>query len=367
MKILRIKVYSMFFILIPLLIFIGCDREEFGIFYSLENEQPTIQSNLRKEVSVTGIVFEDNTYFAAAGNVFRRATDEDEWSPVNYPSGFENTLTLDLVDVNGITYAAFSSLESESVGLFPLNTEELTWGENLYSDNPVTAMFSINDILFITVESESNYSLLQYDGSQFISTSATDTLALIDGAYSTTSGEYWFITPGTILKGADPASLTGIGPPEVTLEDGTVKQASNFSGIFSDNQGDIYIATLEGYILKYTVAEDRWDNSPLLRDDTKQKKLIQFTDFESVPHAEENGIIVVGTKGKGYYEIPQGNISEPVEPSGNAYYSIQLSEVTIQSFSFFGTADTGTLFALTIGNGLWRTDYSSNDPVWFWE
>ncbi|MFP4441804.1 MAG: hypothetical protein ACLFST_01670 [Spirochaetia bacterium] len=354
-------------LLIPVLLFLsGCDREEFGIFYSLENEQPTVQSNLRKGVSVTGIVHTADTYYTAAGNIFRKGTGETEWRPVNYPDGFANTLAAGIVNVDGTVYSAFNSLEADTFGVFALNAGDLTWSSNLYSEYPVTAMFSLNGNLFITVQVDTVYTLLQYDGDAFNATSAADTLAVVDGIY-TDSGEYWFVTPGTILRGADPAALDTVTPPEVTMPDGTVKAASNFNGIFADGD-NVYISTDQGYIINYVNAEGAWTVSPHFTDDTRQENPLRFTDFCSVPHAEETGIIVVGAKGEGYYEFPRGDITAIVEPSGNAYYSTQLSEITVHSFAYFSDGSGGgTLYALTVGNGLWRTAYSSEDPVWFWE
>jgi hypothetical protein len=344
----------------------GCEREEFGIFYSLENEQPTVQSNLRKEVSVTGIVLSSDTYFTAAGNIFRKGTDATEWSPVAYPEGFANTLAADIIKVDGTVYSAFNSLEADTFGVFALDTGELAWSENLYEEYPVIAMFSLNNYLFITVQADTEYSLLQYDGSVFNPTSAANTLAVIDGTY-TPSGEYWFLTPGTILRGADPAALDTVTPPEVTMPDGTVKAASNFNGIFSD-ENSVYISTGQGYIIKYSIDDGTWTVSPHFTDDTRQENPLQFTDFCSVPHAEDTGIIAVGAKGAGYYEIPGGDLTAIVEPSGNAYYSTQLSEITVHSFTYFTDGSGGgILYALTVGNGLWRTAYASTDPVWFWE
>ncbi|MFO8043896.1 MAG: hypothetical protein R6U25_11885, partial [Alkalispirochaeta sp.] len=82
----------------------------------------------------------------------------------------------------------------------------------------------------------------------------------------------------------------------------------------------------------------------------------------------------VDTNARGYYEVTTSSSGAPYslsftnEDISDNYDGSELATSGIARFVYY--SDSDTLFALTHGRGLWRTNYESDNaggPEWFWE
>jgi hypothetical protein len=338
-----------------LLVLASCKHSSQGIFYSLETEEPIVQSNLNKDATVKNILRIDDTYYSIAGTVHYRDVSVKNWKRIASPPGMDYCTNIATLD--DVLYASFISDDTSSYGLYSYDAVLETWSA-VYTDMVTNELFSAGAFIFLCVSSDNqSHDLLSLSGGTVSSTIVLeDVPRIIDAAYDGTN--YWFISSSQIFSGNVPSSISVFDFTAVAA----LEEKSNFRGLFYTDKigsGKIFISSTDGYIFASedggTVwagySEDAYDISGIV---------IPFTDFECL----SADIVVVGTENTGYFELA-ADLSAISTPEGNYYSSEDLTDSSI--IRFFVDDAEEKLFACTARNGLWRNDFSGSQTLWYWE
>ncbi len=361
--------------LLLLVLLSGCgERGDTGIFASIEREEEIKKSNLPEAPTHAGSMVYDSDeeqYYVALGQLYSREVGSNDWDEVDHPSGYREGHTLDIVNVGGTIYAAFSDHDDADSELFEPDTSDDSWTKRWSPGKEISKLIGINttadppyeELFAVTVDSDKESYNLVYapDGIGDLPGSEDEVLSdktrIIDGTYDTDDGNYLFVASSVLWGGSDASNLSKLDAPSSSM--------STFGGASYDGDNDrIYLSSPKG-MLAYTDSFDPGGTSSWTvrsHDDDRR-----YMDPLYVHLPGFTGVVVgLDTQDEssgGYYEVDSSLGTS--RPDGNNYSAAELSGSVVHSF--FVDVDNDTLFALTNGHGLWSTDYDTAEPEWRWE
>lgn len=390
----------------------ACERGPQGIFYSVATAQEIVEGNLPKDAIVNGMVevsSGDDYYFAAVGGRvwYRRADgDETDWRSISNPPRYRtnHSRPTSIVNLNGTIYVSFVEGERERSDVYELVPDPVNRG---YSQDPIdggftdgiriiSRLFALDDRLFASIQhrddgEDAEYELwyLGQDG---------DSIDLVSGvnlssakpdvpyisATSDDNGSFWFITTKQAFHTDDPVtadSLANVTPPDGAL--------TTLGGIFfhvdtlylSSRTGRTVAGGSQGVISSTSALPTPGGADWSSVVSTSNRAYTDFAFAQGFPgigdallvgtYRTRDGTRVVSTGG--FLELQldgDGDIASVAPPSGSSYVASELStSAVMQIFVPQNASDqSGTMFALTGGRGLWRGIYGTDGEArWIWE
>jgi hypothetical protein len=371
----KVKLALFGLVLCFLTIVFSCSEGDFTIFYQVVNEQMIKDSDLENKLTVMGMVNAGGRYYIAAGKIFTRGVDSDNWDSVSNQNLQNGENMCDSMALFGsYLYASFYAKDGKSFGLYYVNPvpspNTFTWyeltGDADIANKQANDLKVVNGNLFVSVENNNgtyslaytndndptdgqNYDLITFDASDTISTNIRD--LDWDGVH------YWYLTGEKIYQ-ATP------GPSGATEYAGgpTISDSERYEGIVCTDENNIYISTSKGNIWFYNGSWTSKHFKYVAGDGSDEN--VWFTKFLQVPGAATVDMIVVGTRGVGFYEINEDLGLDDI----NRFANTSKSELYRGSVELFFN-NSNTLFVLTAGTGLWRSNLQTDGSWgrWTWE
>ena len=342
-------------VMVPMLFTLSCNQSGFGIFYSIESEEPLVNRDLADTVTVPAIAKAEGAYGAfyviAAGDVYLldAADTADQWTKIAPPETGMLSSSLAVYDhaANDQLYAVYYGLVDgtfrSTLYRYDFAASDPEWvevddalllGEKVVG--VVAAGSGADCRLFVTVQDGSpSYNLVTYNGLSFATDTATEvtgvTRIFTDAAYD--GAEYWLTNKSVLLSGT----------PGAWTMDAAI--TGDITGLFyTDVYADaaVYAATAGGSV---------WKNTGTWVVDTTD--LGTLTDFALVSR-DATDIIGLGSE-SGYYETSTGSGFAAPDPDVTLSTNANYANLTLKSsvvLTFY--ADTNLLFAGTAGMGLWK-------------
>ena len=378
MRKLKLEILLSTGITLLLMVLAGCNVGNNAIFYTLEHEEKIIDNTLPNNIAVMGIVRDGDYYYAAAGAIYRATVTERSNNGWKLIESFDTGGTspglcnrLVLFSGNNQYYASFFKDDASgniNYGLYSASSlsASVTWNGPLGTDSDikskqVTGIYDVNGNLIVTVYNNANRGYDLYYSSDGISFSkvtfggVTGSLTenITDVAYF--GSKFWVVSGSRIFNGTSISSLSELAnyPSDVTA-------SAEYEGIYastafsktllylSDNMGEIFTSS-DGV---------SWTKSP----DSPVKvssNSVPFGKFVQV----SNDLLLVATKGYGFYKITQTNSLTRFSDNTKA----NLYNGVILGF-YIDTTDSN-IFIYTAGSGLWSNTLAgiSDDKSWKWE
>ncbi len=372
----KMKISSVLgFVLFISVMFSSCTEGPLGIFYSLEFEKKITDSKLSNYITVSNSFKTSDYYYIVSNTIRKKSVGDVEWVDVAPPESM--SVCQAAVLFKGELYAAFSDLAGAQFGLYksiPVAeawqaiTPQVTDDSPSISGNQVISLHVVsdgtNEHLYLTMRLYSldlgNYYYLAYhstDGISFtkVTTTGVSLYAPVNGgAYTNYNGipTYWLISGYFLLKSTDGVTFSRDTDSQTTSVKG-------YGGIYrSALQNRLYLSSLDGFIAAYDGTS--WTKSETVSD-------IGFTVFMDY-ETDTASITLVGAKTKGYYEITGIALSSPTALTTdiNNYRSSNLYYSEVSSFLVDTVGSSKTIFAGTIGRGLWKNVYDESASARIW-
>lgn len=382
----------------------GCSPGDRGIFASIELEQPVESDRGIAEGATPGAIAlstDETRYFLAARTLHTRlvgesATDPPRWIPASLPSDVDEakTTVVAIAVVDGYLYAVAQS-DTDGVGrLFQVDiaTEGTATGTGIearysfaadWQSITVAEGYEAADLFAM----EDGSVLAVLEGTEAIE--GTDDYALVDPAAATTvvktlpkrpvaistsaadeTARFAAVTATGLYIGTSPsdAAEDPLTDPVFTAVDGTAIRG--FTGVHV-LRTDIYVVSSAGYLFERK-ADATWRRTRLT---TAAGTTLSLNTIDAIPFGPTEYPLAVGTSGRGLYLIDPsaavtGETYAALSASGGSaedyhrtYIGSDLEYATIHEFAgfaFTGTVenlapDTPVWFALTAGDGLWKS------------
>lgn len=331
------------------------DKDLYPIFYTLENERALADDRgMPDEANVYDFAKSGTRYFAAANTLYTREETGD-WSSVAPPVSGALCNTIEVF--GGNLYAGFFTEGGTGLGVYYTDPDTISWSKVPDANVQDVEIGFVkqagplgSELFFVCREGgSSDYSLWYSDdplSTPFAESTSTDFPPTPTGYVSITDivydgAVYWVIAGPYLYSGAEDNLLEVAGGP-------TNPRSSSFGGLLDSPV--VYVSTKDGELWSYNGA---WTGPSTVSEDGDD---VQFTGFIDVTGI--SGDILVGSQGTGYFRLIGGDVNNTErfkEYNVSALYS-----GTINGFFLDGT----TLFARTIGNGLWRAGYTGTEWEW---
>ncbi|HKK49217.1 MAG TPA: hypothetical protein VJ932_08975 [Alkalispirochaeta sp.] len=396
----RIRLFGV--LLVVVLGITGCTRGTQGIFATIEVEEETKTSNLVDNTSATALVRTDlgdvARFVVQAGTkIFTRdATPGAQWSALSAPSGYIPTF-LAGIDSNSsgdgtveAVYAVFFDPAANQDYLYELEDSggSLSWnripiGAGTWdpAEGRIRGLEGVNNRLVLAADNgeaidDDTYEQRLYSfgtdltGKTDLGTFNADDRG-IRAAAANSAGD--IVVIGNTVHVTDGVSSGGLSESSTTIENGRGVTAFP-SALSSGSPTDAFLlGTLDGTLFTSTNGNS-W---------TAVDGNIPDRSFSGVAWVDHEELLVVGTvsyeggdtegttSARGYYEVTSSSTAAPYtldfsnDTISDNYDGSELATSGIARFVYYPTQST--LFALSHGRGLWRTNYESVGPDWFWE
>ena len=385
-----------------LVVLSGCTRGTQGIFATIEVEEATDTSNLPDAVSPTALVYTDisdsgGRYLVLAnGRIWQRdGVDGSSWSGLATPASrrakFMAGLDTDADGVSEEAYAVFDDGDGNGTLLYTLQAGgggegDLSWSAVstiLSAGESITGMRGIGDRVLASTSSSSGDSLISWGTN---GTAEEDHGTFADGGLrdaARASGNQVVAVGRTTLVGvvADITSTTSPGKDVVT-DSAAIVNAYGVGLIQDASNNELFaVATLDGDVYVQTPTDAAAPTSDAFVQASGSIDSRAFSDIariESVTGEERVAVSVFDPAGSlseiadGYREAEvtgtgTGITLDFTSDIGDSYRGSDLARTGIGFMEYISGSDT--LFALTVGTGLWRTTYPSTgaNPDWNWE
>ena len=340
----------------------SCNNSGVGILYSISEEVGLSDSDsIPNELSVTGMGLAGDTYYVAAGSLFKRSAAAEltsPWETVALPESMG--LCVRLEDFGGNIYGVFSDIAGTSSKLFTMAAGGTTWSEvAFFSDKRVVNIAADATILVVSTLNGTAYSSFEStNGTSFASmslpgqyTAVTD-VAVFAGKTWLISGKYLFNDE----SGSYVDKSTVDGPNTTT----------SYGGLYgSSSLGVLFVTSHEGYV--YSLNGTVWSKALVSKDGETG---IPLYDLDETSVLNEP-VILIGSD-SGYYEILfVGGYSatySAIYPGSEAYSSSDSNyqKVPLRSSIvrfFLSDSTRHTVFACTSGEGLWINPIDDSDAT----
>jgi len=392
----KVFIYGLFFILI-LSAFFGCTQENMGIYYSLEVEKDLEgDKGLDDSLKVWEMIKAGDTYYIAAGKVYRRGFSDESWAELGPPES--GMLSSDITFFNDTIFCIYRSADGNTSKLYSLNTNDYSWTalETITADKDdrITGVIALQTVLYVSVLNEDvdssykPYSLhFTEDGTNFTLVDLPgdndySVRIISDGDFDGTN--YWLVSGDTILSGTSPGSLTETISPNDT--NGNDLTPANIGGIYYCEDIDkIFISSKEGTVIfknqpSTGILADDWYQSESALSGDDYEVFYDFTKV-TVPGVDQTeSIIVIVGSDSGYYEINVDSAADAdtidlSKPTGFTntttinYLNTKLAVNSIRNFLFDPVNsgyDDDVIFACTTSSGLWRNAYNASSGARIW-
>jgi hypothetical protein len=394
----KLHIFACTITVVAVLFAAGCTQESMGIFYSLEVEKDLEgDKGLDDSLKVWKLTKTADSYFIAAGKVYRRGIEAGTWEEIPPPA--EGMLSSDIEFFNGTLYAMYRTGDAATSKLYTYAEGSGPWtqtGTVSGADSErITGLMAVGSGLYVSVLKEdlgtaydpyalyysadgSTFSLVDLPGDNDYSVRM-----IFDGDFDGTN--YWFVSGDSVFAGTDPAVLTSrIG---LTNTDGTDITPADIGGVYYCPELEkIFISSKDGVVLaKNQPAASADLSSGWYSSITKYtgETAEVFYDMIKVPgsgYDDTGAVTVIVGSDNGYYEIgiadsPDADSLSITVPSGLTetttinYLNTKLSNNSIRSFAYDPAGAGGEddiIFACTTSSGLWRNTYSADAGQRIW-
>ena len=374
----------------------GCEQQT-GIFADIERETEIANRNLSKTAGVSGVAKLEDSYYANLGSIWKLTLTDDgsadgEWTQTKFPEGLSGSTVLGMAVVHEATdgprlYASFSDSSPDSsgepAGLYYRDADDDSWKmvQDGYS-GPVTKLFAFdtddndqNDqlVALSPEDGSSNVFSLVFDPEGPGSTKSIAVNTVIDAAYLSGDGEYWFLSKSYLYRGTGAGDMARVDLSSAVSEE--FADVSGFAGIYSRND-DIYVATQSGDVHRRIGGS--WKDKVTLPGDPTPTPA-DLTVVAELGQSDAEGTLFVAARinesntGGGYFTAsPAGTVTPSRPDADDSYASADLSEAEVLGFHVFEQSFSGTdgrlLFARTANSGLWSKEITAEGPQdWRWE
>lgn len=386
-------------VLLALLTISSCTRGTQGIFATIEVEEKTKTSNLVDNTSASALVRadlgNDELFVVRAGSkLFTRSVSGSDWSALSAPSGYLPVFLAGIdtdSPADGVVeevYAVFFDSDRDRDQVYQLEEDgggSLTWqpvADTVWDPaggERITGFEGAGDRLLLSSSDGQLYSIGSGPGTpvDLGSFSVDDDRGI--RAVATDAGGNTVIVGDTVHVTNDLTALGSLTDAATEIEHGrgvTVFPSSLSTG---DALDTFLLVTLDGRVFTS-------DDGNSWNDAESDSNIPSDRSFAGVAWVDHRARLAVGTisyagtdpdvdtSARGYYEVTGSSggsgysFSFTNDDISDNYRGSELSASGIARFVYY--ADNSTLFALTHGRGLWRTNYESDDvggPEWFWE
>lgn len=353
-----------------------------AIFYTLANERELVDDRgMPDDINVFRMVYDpvNGRVFAAAGTVYWRDLAGDQWQSIAPPAALPDGVCrhIEYFDTAGDDVVAwlFASSSLYDNALYTLDSAATppAWSASpltgpVLEDAQVELLKTVNGQLSAAYSygpaAARLHSLYSFDAGHNLT---GPYLAAIserfidvehaDGAYwvatDPNSSSEWLYTAGALVGLAADATA-----PAMT----TARPAGALYYHAPSNR--LYVSGEDG-LIHYRPNSGAW-TTPTGEAVKVGDTTVRFTGFERA----ETGYIVVGTQGQGYYSLAEDTLVQPhYADDRRPYYNISgLYDGAVHGFLAVPEPPAApvSLFAYTVGNGLWRADYEGGTDPWPW-
>ena len=371
-----------------LLIALGCEPPTQPIFYTLETEDPIDEGRgLREDLNALKIVTTGTRYFLAAGSLFTRipgaaGTAATTWAVIPPPEAGALCTTIEVWDDgSGLKLWAgwYDTLTGAGLGLYSLDATlyagttpgwtAASW--TAHSNGGITgsgvniglleASFTVDSgEMLVAVAEGSTYSLYYYNdvvlGTFESGTPLLDSIGSPVADADFDGSNYWVVAGTSLYSGPRDAALTAASITGIT------DTGAKFGGVLVS--GDfLYLSTHAGTLLRYNTVTPAVTTSAAMTVDTDAGP-VRFTRFVDVAGTTTPGEIYVGSRGYGFFVIPNdvtGVTTASRRPASNLS---GLYNGAVNAFLLDTTQSPHNLFVCTSGAGLWRGTFSTGSWSW---
>lgn len=390
------------FALLAALLLAACTDGRIGIYAQIESEERIgdATDSLENDTTIGGVTAAGNFFYAGTAELKRRDKDGIEWTQVRPPdtqiiaqSAGGPPRSLDVASADGAVYAVFGSSDGTDTALVrgaaDLSPDSPAWQEidvaAAFPDRSVrlSSVWSVpsgsSDIVFVSValeptgsEAARSYNLAVVDGTGARRILASSLASPVEGvAYG--QGNYWYVGATGVYVSSSPAGSLPASDSGTAFASGDTDadETGLFTDVLSAGNGNLFFATSSGRLFRFDGADwatyERTVDGQTSNAFTIQGSVVPFTVLGEVD-ASQFRIVVVGSRGTGYFEVDPDSLV-PSEPSlaGN-YVSSPLDQGHITSF-FVSPSENNepVLFAGTASLGLWRNLYDRRETNWVQE
>ncbi len=371
----------------------SCIDNPSGLFYSLQYESGIDDGNLDNGLTVGGLAMRNGYYFAACGNLkYKNIANDNSWTDDN-PAGFLDADTgllsgyacYRLINLDEL-YAIYYNSDTLDYYLLKGDTSAMSAAEGIVWSSAITITAlggeSLIDIkqsngrIFLYTETtvsgavgnDKRFSVYSTDAAAL----AADTALTTELSGLTSYGEldvdhdgtnYWLITGNKLYTGLT-GSLSDVTSTATAADTNDEILDNGFGGIYCHSNGDVYLSTEEGVLLKYSAGA--WT------DLTSAAVFNRIYDFKRVTLGTDIDVLLLGSE-LGYYELDL-NAATPtfVSPedadtqltSTVQFSSIEMSNDIIKDF--FVDSANNRVFGLGYTAGLWVNEYDAVITDWSW-
>jgi len=380
-----------------LLVALGCEPPTQPIFYTLETEDPIDEGRgLREDLNAVKIVTTGTRYFLAAGSLFTRlpgpaGSAATTWAVIPPPQAGALCTTIEVWDDgSGLKLWAgwYDTLTGAGLGLYSLNANLSSWTASSWtpqSNGGITGSgVQIGflaapqgpgpgtELLVATSSAPGSHVLHYHDGVGLDTGGAlipSSSSAIVDAAWQELPPAKYWVVAGTALYAGD----SGAGALAQQSITGITDTGAKFGGVLYDAvNNDLYLSTHSGTLLRYANLATATTSAAMTVDTDAGP--VRFTRFVNVAGTTTPGEIYVGSRGYGFFLIPNdvtGVTTASRRPASNLS---GLYNGAVNAFLLDTTQSPHNLFVCTSGAGLWRGtfstgSYTTNDvtvPAWSW-
>ena len=353
---MRIKLLTTVFLAF---LFFGCSENEFGIFYFIENETAQLDYSLENRISVTSMSRADDDYYiSAGGSIWTRNVKEVEWETVQFP---DNAVGCTALTLFGSELFAGFVMNDDSFTLFRAAPERKpSWdriSDAAIENRQVLMLKVVNSCLFVSTEKNGEYDLFYTltgeENSLENSGIPTQTMSISDvtwdgSVYLAAAVTDIFYGPlGAMEVPEEP------DPPGPTVS-GRLR-GIYYTDSYGGDGGKYYLATDGGKVYSSDDNLESWSSTDSF---SHLGNPVRFTTFSEI-----DGNILLGSIGFGFYEMRDGEIKDTDDSLSRLteFTASELYNGSVVGFYVDEETDPSTLFALTIGSGLWHSTFNQSD------
>ena len=351
---MRIKLLSTLFLVFLLF---GCSENEFGIFYFIENETAQLDYSLENRISVTSMCKADDDYYiSAGGSMWTRNVKEVEWDSVRFPDDAVGCTAMTLFGSE--LFAGFVMID-DSFAMFraapKLNPSWDRISNAVVENRQILWLKVVNSRLFLSTEKSGDYDLfytLTGDEDSLENTGIpTQTVSINDVTWD--GSEYLAVVGADIYHGL-PGTMEEPHPDGPTIN-GLLRGIYYTDRYGDDPPGKYYLATDGGKVYSSDNNFESWISTDSF---SHLGTPVRFTTFSEI-----DGNILLGSIGFGFYEMHDGEIKDTDDSLSRLteFTASELYNGSVVGFYVDEETDPSTLFALTIGSGLWHSTFNQSD------
>ena len=384
-------------VLLAAAVLVSCEPGPSGLFALLEQEKPLNKGTPALNANTAAFVTRlDTYYYAGVGStLLRRLTTGGEWETVTDAGApADSIITAGVSDGTNFLYVSYSPSEAaDATKRIRRTADGAAWSDYASSGIPVLDgpladksvqvqnLLLANGQLFAVAQYSTGTSSADYETffsiySDGVAGNFSPVLEDLECglpssiAYDTVGSDYWIVAGNNVLTdasgswAADSANATAAG----------FSSTNPVLGVFFDDTlgTKAIIAAATGKVWKLNTG------GAYVASGTFGSAERRLSSVVVVPKNGGGNATVVGVKSwasdkyKGYYEYDaalNGTFGSGVVPSSaydmvsdNSNYVTTLDDLSIEGFYYDDTSGEETLFARTVGGGLWSNTW--NGTAW---